>query len=138
MPGAKRKLTQRNAAVMKRFSAGETVASIARHFTITPERVRQIVYRLSRRDAERSKLVAQYGEKPLIATLPDDTLIDVLVLLPTKVHGWAVRLRQLQYWEPPITTLGDLRRATNQQLLRIPNVGRTFVKEIRRHCPERD
>ena len=138
MPGTKRKLTQRNTAIMKRFSAGDTVASIARHFTITPERVRQIVYRLSRRDAEQSKLQKQYGEKPSIATLPDETPIEVLVLLPTKVHGWAVRLRQLQYWEPPITTLGDLRSMTNAQLFRIPNVGRTFVKEIRRHCPERD
>jgi hypothetical protein len=56
------------------------------------------------------------------------------------IHGWSVRIRRLEYTQTiePIHTLGDLRRTTDAQLLREPNVGKKMLAELRRFCPHRN
>ncbi len=126
---------RRNAAIVRRHKAGETVASLANHYGVSIERIRQII-KLARLRAEQTEgLHARFGEKPDVQNLPDDTPVEVLMVMPSKLHGWRTRIHNLRYSELEITTLGHLRRASDRQLQGIPNVGRAFIRELRRYCP---
>jgi hypothetical protein len=66
--------------------------------------------------------------------MPDTTAIEVLALCNGRIHGWAGRIGRIE----PIRTLGDLRRTTDAQLLKEPNVGKQMLAELRRFCPPRN
>ena len=91
------------------------------------------------RDQHRAELVGRFGEKPDIASLPDDTPIEVLALCPVNLHGWEVKVRNLAWLPPtPVKTLGALRRASDTQLRKQSLVGKGLLAELRRFCPAHD
>jgi DNA-directed RNA polymerase specialized sigma24 family protein len=129
---------ERKSAVIDLQKSGLTHREIAEQFGISIDRVRQILDQFRRKERRRAELVERYGPQPDIATLPDDAPIEVLELCDGRIHGWATRISHLKYSpDNPIGTLGDLRRISDQMLLREPNIGRRMVAELRRFCPHR-
>jgi hypothetical protein len=93
--------------------------------------VRDIIKRDERRKQHLAELEAKYGKRPKVATLPDDTPLEVLALCDGKIQGWATRLWHLAndtFLHAPIATLGELRRASDAQLLKGGNVGKKLVE----------
>jgi hypothetical protein len=126
----------RNASIIELRKSGMTYGVLAHQFGLTPKRVRQIVQRAERAEKRRAELVAIYGPRPDISALPDQTPIGVLELCDDNVYGWAARITQLSLsQEHPIQTLGDLRRASDAQLQKQPNIGKKMLRELRRFCP---
>jgi len=70
------------------------------------------------------------------SVLPDDTPIEVLALYRSNFRGWKYRVRMLPVLSP-IETLGDLRKATDDELRKCPTVGVGMVRELRKFCPYR-
>lgn len=128
---------KRNAAIIRQREAGTSVRALAERYGVSQERVRQIIDLARSRDRETAELRTRFGEHPDIRNLPDDTPIEVMMIMPSKLHGWQVRLHNLRYSELEITTLGGLRAASDRQLKDIPNVGKVFIRELRKYCPER-
>jgi hypothetical protein len=52
-----------------------------------------------------------------------------------KVQAWETRVMHLATADPPIRTLGDLRQASDTQLLAVNGVGKKLIVELRRFCP---
>jgi hypothetical protein len=67
--------------------------------------------------------------------MPDDTPLEVLTLCDGKVQAWVTRVMRLPSATPPIKTLGELRQASDIQLLAVDGVGKKLVVELRRFCP---
>jgi hypothetical protein len=132
--------SERNATIIRLYRSGTRPVDLARQFSISRGRVRQIVKRAAWEEKWRVGLAGKYGSHPKIAALPDDTSIEVLCLCAGDIHGWAVRVSHLEhtYNIAPIKTLGDLRTTTDAQLLNEPNVGKKTVAELRRFCPRRN
>lgn len=129
---------ERNAEILRLHVRGVRNADIARQLHMRPDRVRDIIKRDERRKQHRAELEAKYGKRPKVATLPDDTPLEVLALCDGKVQGWATRIWHLAngtYLQAPIATLGELRRTSDAQLLKTGNVGKKLVGELRRFCP---
>jgi hypothetical protein len=129
----------RNAVIIQLFRDGARPADLARQFKISRGRVRQIIDQAKRHDAWHAELVAKYGSHPKISALPDETPIDVLCLCDTDMRGWGLRVKRFEFPDniEPIRTLGDLRKATDAELLREPNIGKKMLGELRRFCPHR-
>jgi hypothetical protein len=128
--------SERNASIIELRKNGRSYAFLAREFNVSRHRVRQIVDLARREEKRRAELVATYGNRPNVSALPDDTPIEVLELCDGNIHGWAARVSHLKWSEKnPIRTLGDLRRTTDAQLRKEPNVGKKMVAELRRFCP---
>ena len=126
---------ERNAEMKRLHASGTTLTEIACRFGISSGRVRQIIFRDEFRANHRAALIAKYGKRPKIPSLPDDTPLEVLTLCDGQVQAWATRVMHLRFANPPIKTLGDLRRASDTQLLDVTNVGTKLVVELRRFCP---
>jgi hypothetical protein len=122
---------ERNSSIIRLSESGDTVASIARRYHITSCRVRQIIANGRLLEHRRAELERVYGPCPRIEALPDDTPVEVLVLRQANIHGWAVRVMNLRYTSLRIKTLGNLRQATDSQLLREPNIGKQMVAQLR-------
>lgn len=137
MPSENAAYARRNAAILRHYQKGERQADVARRFNMTAGRVSEIITRSRRAETSRAALIAQYGERPNIGDLSDETPIEVLGLCRVKVHGWLVRLNNLKYADPTIRTLGDLRNITDRELLQIHNVGKQLETALRRCCPAR-
>jgi hypothetical protein len=75
-------------------------------------------------------LKAQFGSRPDIARLDDDTPFDVLLLLRSEVHGWVARIKSLGRGAKPIRTLGDFRRLTDAALRSRPRIGARMFSEL--------
>jgi hypothetical protein len=130
---------ERNAAVIREKKSGKTYAEVAKEFGISRDRARQIVELARGAEKRRAELVGTYGSDPNVHTLPDDTPIEVLELCDGDMHGWAARIGHLKYWtDHPIRTLGELRRTSDAQLRKIPNLGKKMIAELRRFCPVHD
>lgn len=128
--------SERTRSITQLRQAGKRQADIARQLGMSPAHVREIVKREELRARRRQGLVERYGAQPDIASLHDSTPIEVLELCDGDVHGWTVRVGHLEHVnEFPLRTLGDLRRISDAQLLKLANVGRRMVAELRRHCP---
>lgn len=124
---------------MELHKRGMTHAAIAKELGVSRERVKQILDRVRREERRRAELVERYGAHPEIATLPDDTPIDVLELCEGEVHGWGARISHLRHSaQNPIGTLGELRRISDRVLLKEPNVGKKMLAELRRFCPSHE
>lgn len=136
----KERQSERNASIIALRKSGKSYALLAREFNVSIHRVRQIVELAARREEKRcAALIAKYGERPNIGALADDTPIEVLELCEDDMHGWAARISHLKYsHENPLATLGDVRRTTDAQLRKEPNVGRKMIAKLRRFCPFRD
>jgi hypothetical protein len=130
----------RNANIIQLFRNGARAADLARQFKISRGRVRQIIDQAKRQDAWHAALVAKYGSHPKITALPDDTPIEVLCLCDTDMRGWGLRVKRFEFPDniEPIRTLGDLRRMTDAELLREPNIGKKMLGELRHFCPRRN
>jgi hypothetical protein len=130
----------RNATIFRLYLAGTRPAALARQFNISRHRVHQIINSAKSSDAWRAELEAKYGALSNVTALPDETPIEVLCLCKGDIHGWDDRVRHLEYPQAikPVRTLGDLRRATDAQLLKEPNVGKKMLAELRRFCPRRN
>jgi hypothetical protein len=130
----------RNATIIRLYRSGTRPVDIARQFDISRDRVHQIIEQAKRFDARRAELEARYGSHPNVAALQDATPIEVLCLCEGRIHGWRARVGRLECTQTiePIRTLGDLRRATDAQLLREPHVGKKMLGELRRLCPRRN
>src|SRR5215475_12058774 len=130
----------RNANIIELFRNGARSAELARQFKISRGRVHQIIGQAKRYDAWHAELVAKYGSHPKISTLPDETPIDVLCLCDAKMRGWTLRVKRFEFPEHirPIRRLGDLRTATDAELLKERNVGIKMLAELRRFCPQRN
>jgi hypothetical protein len=128
---------ERNATIIGLNRGGTRPVDLAKQFRISRSRVRQIIEAAKLDDARRAELERKYGSHPRVPALPDETPIDVLCLCDAPIHGWSVRIRRLEYAQTiePIHTLGDLRRTTDAQLLKEPNVGKKMLAELRRFCP---
>jgi hypothetical protein len=131
--------SDRNATIIRLYRSGVRPADLALQFKISRHRVHQIIDQAKRQDAWRAELVSKYGSHPNITVLPDATPIEVLCLCDGAIQGWQVRVGYLEhaYNIEPIRTLGDLRRATDAELLRVPNIGKKMLDELRRFCPRR-
>lgn len=128
---------KRNADIVRRSQAGETAAALAQRYGVSRERIREIVQRAKTRKDRIDALRELYGDRPNIKTLPDETPVEALILMPSNLHGWAGRIHDLRYTDLQIVTLGGVRSATDKQLQAIPNVGKRFIEELRRYCPAR-
>jgi hypothetical protein len=130
---------ERNAAVIREKKSGKTYAEVAKEFGISRDRARQIVELARAAEKRRAGLVGTYGPDPDVHQLPDDMPTEVLELCDGDMHGWAARIAHLKYWtDHPMRTLGDLRRASDAQLRKVPNLGKKMIAELRRFCPVRD
>lgn len=130
---------ERNAEIIRSAKAGEGPTAIARRFGMKRDRVRQIVEIARHREKARADLVNRYGENPDIASLPDDTPIEVLALCPGNIRAWDTRIRNLAFVPPtPVKTLGDPRKASDTQLRKDSFVGSALLRELRRFCPASD
>jgi hypothetical protein len=132
--------SERNATIFELFRTGAHPADLARQFNISRDRVRQIIDQAKRQDAWHAELVAKYGVHPKIHQLPDETPIEVLCLCDTDMRGWSLRVKRFEFPEltEPIRTIGDLRRATDAELLKERNIGIKMLAELRRFCPRRN
>jgi hypothetical protein len=132
--------SERNANIIQLFRNGERPADLARQFKISLHRVRQIIDQAKRHDAWHASLVAKYGPHPKIHALPGETPIEVLCLCDTKMRGWSLRVKRFEFPDiiKPIRSLGDLRKATDADLLKERNVGIKMLAELRRFCPQRN
>jgi DNA-directed RNA polymerase alpha subunit len=97
--------------------------------------VTQIVAANDALDRLRAVLEKKYGVRPNIRQLADQTPIEVLILCDADMHGWAVRVKSLRRATTPIKTIGNVRRMTDEELLRIPGVGKRMLAELRSFCP---
>ena len=129
----------RNANIIQLFRNGARPADLAQQFKISRGRVRQIIDQAKRRDAWHAELVAKYGSHPKINALPDETPIEVLCLCDTDMRGWGLQVMRFEFPDniKPMLTLGDLRRATDAELLKERNIGIKILAELRRFCPRR-
>jgi hypothetical protein len=112
-------------------------AQIATQFDITPCRVRQIVASNQSLRERLAQLKREYGPRPSIESLPDETPIDVLILCEATIHGWWTRVSHLAFTSLELRTLGDLRRTSDAQLLAEPKIGKRTVEQLRLFCPRR-
>src|SRR5215831_11193471 len=115
----------RNAHIIQLFRDGVRPADLARQYKISPKRVRQIIERAKRQDAWHAQLVAKYGSHPNFNALPNETPIEVLCLCDTNMRCWILRVKRFEFPDniEPIRTLGDLRKATDAELLKEQNIG---------------
>jgi len=86
-------------------------------------------------DRLRAVLQKKYGTRPNIRQLADQTPIEVLILCDADMDGWAVRVKSLPQAATPVNTIANLRRMTDEELLRIPGLG-TRRQELRCFCPK--
>jgi hypothetical protein len=101
-------------------------------------RSRRSIDAAGRLDRRRAALAEIYGRCPHIAAPPDATPTEVLILRDGEIHGWAARILDLAdpvHTPSPFKTLGDLRRATDAQLLAETRVGKNMLAQLRRYCP---
>jgi hypothetical protein len=126
---------ERNAEIKRLHKRGVGVSEIGRRFGVTPGRVRQIIATDEFRANHRAALVAKYGKRPNITRLPDNTSLEAITLCNGEVQAWDTRVMHLAAADPPIRTLGDLRQASDTQLLAVDGVGKKLVVELRRFCP---
>jgi hypothetical protein len=129
----------RNANIIQLFRDGARPADLARQFKISRVRVRQVIDQAKRYDAWHAEQVAKYGSHPKISALPDETPIEVLCLCDAKMRGWTLRAKRFEFPEHirPKRTLGDLRTATDAELLKERNIGKKMLAELHRFCPHR-
>ena len=132
----------RDSSIIRLYNDGKRQADIAKAFNISVDRVRGIIHNARWMEQRLNKFESKYGPRPRIASLPDDTPIEVLALHDGDIRGWYARLKNLQYnsvdfTSPPVNTLGDVRTMTDADLLKIPNVGKRMVRELRKFCPFR-
>ena len=132
--------SKRNDTIVRLYRSGTRTVDLARQFKISRHRVHQIIDEAKRREADRAELEGKYGSRPKITALPDETPIEVLCLCAAHMHGLLVRIGHLQFpqYIEPIQTLGDLRRMTDAELLKEPNVGKKMLGELRRFYPRRN
>jgi DNA-directed RNA polymerase alpha subunit len=132
--------SERNAIIVRLYRDGARPADLALQFNISRDRVRQIIDQAKRQDAWHAALVEKYGSHPKINALPDVTPIEVLCLCDTDMRGWSLRVKRFEHPRTiePIRTLGDLRRITDTELLREPNIGKKILGELRRFCSHRN
>jgi hypothetical protein len=132
--------SDRNATIIRLYRRGTRPADLARQFNISRHRVHQIIDQAKRQDARHAELVGKYSAHPNVNALPDETPVEVLCLCDGNIQGWSTRIRHLEDPQTiePIRTLGDLRRTTDTELLREPNIGIKMLCELRRLCPRRN
>jgi hypothetical protein len=125
----------RNSTILRLLRSGGSPSDIANQFNVSPGRVTQIVAANEALDRLRAVLEKKYGARPNIRQLADQTPIEVLILCDADIHGWAVRVKSLRRATTPIKTIGNLRRMTDAELLRIPGVGMRMLEELGSFCP---
>jgi hypothetical protein len=131
--------SERNADIIRLSKTGEGPTAIARQLGMKRDRVRQIITLANHREKYRSELIERYGENPEIASLSDDTPIEVLTLCRGNIQAWETRVKNLALLPPtPIKTLDDLRKASDAQLRKESFVGEGLLRELRRFCPLKD
>jgi len=126
---------ERNARIIRLLRGGGRPSDIASEFNVSRGRVTQIVAANAELDRLRAALQKKYGARPNIRLLADQTPIEVLILCDASLHGWAVRITSLRQAATPIRTIGNLRRMSDAELLRIPGVGTRMLRELRCFCP---
>jgi hypothetical protein len=126
---------KRNSQILKLHKQGVSRSALASKHQVTNGRIAQIVAASSAVDARRAELQGQYGKRPNIAWLGDDTPFDVLILAGSDTHGWAVRILALSKGRKPIRTLGELRNMSDVELFARRGVGAGLFAEIRALCP---
>ena len=130
-----RQKDERNARIIRLLRGGGRPSDIASEFKVSRGRVTQIVAANAALDRLRATLQKKYGAHPNIRQLADQTPIEVLILCDASLHGWAVRITSLRQGPTPIRTIGNLRRISDAELLRIPGIGTRMVRELRCFCP---
>jgi hypothetical protein len=135
-PAMPRQKGDRNSTIVRLLRSGGSPSAIANQFNVSPGRVTQIVAANDALDRLRAVLQKKYGARPNIRQLADQAPIEVLILCDADMHGWAVRVKSLRQAAPPIKTIGNLRRMTDAELLRIPGVGTRMLHELRSFCPK--
>lgn len=128
---------ERNCSIIRLHKKRKSTSDIAVQFNVSVGRVYQIVARGATLEHRRAQLRKRYGERPKINELADCTPVDVLILYDADIPGWPARVKQLRRASVPVRTLGDLRRATDSQLLREPKIGERFLDQLRLFCPFR-
>jgi hypothetical protein len=126
---------ERNAEIKRLHKRGVGPSEIGRRLGVSRGRVQQIIIRDEFRANHRAALIAKYGKRPNITRLPDNTPLEAITLCNGKVQAWETRVMHLATADPPIRTLGDLRQASDTQLLAVNGVGKKLVVELRRFCP---
>jgi hypothetical protein len=137
MARSTRRQQERNSLIVKLFKSGQSQTAIARDFKLASSRVSKIISTTDRIAERRAQLEERYGAHPNIEGLPDDTPVDVLLLCDDDFQGWSVRVTNLPRMTLRMSTLGDLRRTEDSQLLREPRIGKRIVRRLRIFCPFR-
>jgi Sigma-70, region 4 len=128
---------QRNSEILSLRKKGKSLTDIAAQFNLSRGRVRQIIVDYESLERRREALQRRYGAHPIIATLPDDTPIDVLIFCNATIRNWGARVRGLQYASIQLRTLGELRGTNAPTLLREPRIGPKMLAQLRAYCPFR-
>jgi DNA-directed RNA polymerase alpha subunit len=110
--------SERNRRLMERYARGDvTMKQLGNEFGLSGGRVRQIIideqYRMER---EKKSLLARQG-----ASTIDDLPIDAIGLPTAALNA----LRNALRWD--YKTVGEVRKLTDFELLRIPNFGRVSL-----------
>jgi hypothetical protein len=126
---------ERNARIIRLVRGGGRASDIANQFNVSLGRVKQIVAANAALDRLRAVLQEKYGARPNVRLLADNAPIEVLILCDASMHGWAVRITSLRQAATPIRTIGNLRRMSDAELLRIPGIGKRILHELRSFCP---
>ena len=125
----------RNAEIKRLHKRGVGVTEIGRRLGVSRGRAQQIILRDEFRVNHRAALIAKYGKHPNISRLSDDTPLEAITFCDDKVQAWETRVMHLASATPPIRTLGDLRQASDTELLAVNNVGKKLVVELRQVLP---
>jgi len=126
---------ERNFSIVDLSKKGMNPADIGARFDVSASRVHQIIARHRLSGKRRAQLRKKYGVHPEIGELPDNAPLDVLILCDAKFHGWDTRVRHLHH---AVKTLGELRRMSDQELLRLPHIGAKMFAQLRLFCSVRN
>jgi Homeodomain-like domain len=125
---------ERNFSMVQLSNKGMSPADIGARFNVSPSRVFQIIARYRLSEKRRTQLKKRYRAHPKIGELPDNAPLDVLILCDANIHGWEARVRHFHH---AVETLGELRRMSDQELLRLPHIGEKMFAQLRLFCPAR-
>lgn len=125
----------RNREIARRYAVGDvTYAALGREFGISRDRICQIVFRAERRAEKEMEAKQAYAQAKRIEDIPLESLdLPVRALNCFKNGRWDAQSRE---WICDCHTVGDAMKLKDSDLLRMPNFGKTSLREWK-ECLER-
>ena len=121
---------QRNASILNRRLAGETLVAIAADHSLSVERVRQICVLCERKYKSMRRLEAMRRDAATARQAMEPT-VDAALLVPIAELRLPTGVRNKLANDGRFLTLADIVNATNAELLTVPNFGRKNLNMVR-------